>query len=255
MSDRKGKHSTPKAVSATAKESKAKWKSRLYSYWRDWRAFVIFVILMLLFRSAIADWNHVPSGSMNPGILEGDRLVVDKIAYDIRWPFSLYRISRWGHPERGDIVTFPSPESEKDLLIKRVVGIPGDIIEVVDNHLVINGVEATYEPLTTEEVDSLPMRNRNMYDFVYEELLGDRRVVMWAKRRSRDLASRNFGPEVVPDGCYFMMGDNRDRSRDSRSIGFIERRRVIGRAHTVAFSLDTGNYWMPRMRRFFTELM
>lgn len=238
-----------------SRDWKKVWRDRLYAFWRDWRAFFIFVILMLIFRSAIADWNHVPSGSMNPGILEGDRLVVDKIAYDIRWPFTLNRIARWGHPERGDIVTFPSPETEKDLLIKRVVAVPGDTIELIANHLVINGVQATYVPLTNEEVDALPMSGRGAYDFMYEEILGDRRVVMWAKRRSREHAMRNFNPVHVPEGYYFMMGDNRDRSRDSRAIGFIERRRVIGRAHTVAFSLDLENYWRPRVRRFFTELL
>lgn len=238
-----------------SRDWKTVWRDRLYAFWRDWRAFFIFVILMLIFRSAIADWNHVPSGSMNPGILEGDRLVVDKIAYDVRWPFTLHRIARWGHPERGDIVTFPSPETEKDLLIKRVVAMPGDTIELIANRLVINGVQATYEPLSSEEVDALPMSSRGAYDFMYEEILGDRRVVMWAKRRSRDHGMRNFDPVRVPEGYYFMMGDNRDHSRDSRAIGFIERRRVIGRAHTVAFSLDLENYWRPRVRRFFTELL
>ncbi len=231
------------------------WRDRLYAFWRDWRAFFVFVILMLIFRSAIADWNHVPSGSMNPGILEGDRLVVDKIAYDVRWPFTLHRIARWGHPDRGDIVTFPSPETEKDLLIKRVVALPGDTIALDANILIVNGVRSSYTPLTSDEIDTLPKSVRGAYDFMYEDILGDRRVVMWAKRRSGDHAMRNLETVVVPDGHYFMMGDNRDRSRDSRAIGFIERRRVIGRAHTVAFSLDLENYWRPRVRRFFTELL
>lgn len=209
---------------------------------------------MLIFRSAIADWNHVPSGSMEPGILEGDRLVVDKIAYDVRWPFTLTRIARWDHPERGDIVTFPSPKS-RDLLIKRVIGVPGDTIQLVRNRLIINGIEATYVPLSPEEVASIPLRSRNEYDFMYEELLGNRRVVMWVKRRFPDHAPRSWGPYTVPTGTYFMMGDNRDRSSDSRAIGAIERRRVIGRAHTVAFSLDLDKYFVPRPRRFFKELL
>lgn len=240
-----------------AKKNKVQkdWRYYLRTFWREWRAFVIFVILMLLFRSAIADWNHVPSGSMEPGILEGDRLVVDKIAYDIRWPFTLTRIGRWDHPERGDIVTFPSPNS-RDLLIKRVVAVPGDTIQLVENHLIINETPATYAPLSAEEVAAIPLRYRDSYHFVYEELLGDRRVVMWAKRhRSVQAPPRSWGPMVIPDGTYFMMGDNRDRSSDSRAIGVIERRRVIGRAHTVAFSLDIERYFVPRPRRFFKELL
>ena len=230
------------------------WRTRLWNIWRDWRAFVIFILLMLLFRSAIADWNHVPSGSMKPGILEGDRLVVDKIAYDVRWPFTLTRISRWGHPNRGDIVTFPSPESE-DLLIKRVIGIPGDRIELRENQLIVNGVEATYTMLDDSELQRYPVAMRTYYNILYEDLLGDRRIIMVAKRRSRDHAPSTFREIEVPPGSYFMMGDNRDRSSDSRKIGFIVRDRVIGRAHTVAFSLDINNYFVPRFRRFFTELM
>ena len=232
------------------------------NFWRDWRGFFIFVILMILFRSAIADWNHVPSGSMEPGILEGDRLVVDKIAFDIRWPFTLQRIARWDHPQRGDIVTFPSPVSE-ELLIKRVIGVPGDTIQIVRNRLSVNGIAATYTPLTQAEIDAIPLRNigssnderRVLSELYFEEILGERRVVMWSARRSRDHAPWTYGPIVVPEGHYFMMGDNRDRSSDSRAIGVIERDRVIGRAHTVAFSLDLENYWRPRFRRFFTDLL
>ena len=239
-----------------SKPNKARkdWRHYVRSFWTEWRAFVIFVILMLIFRSAIADWNHVPSGSMEPGILEGDRLVVDKIAYDIRWPFTLTRIGRWDHPKRGDIVTFPSPKS-RDLLIKRVVAVPGDTVQLVENRLIVNDTPATYAPLSDEEVAAIPLRHRDAYHFVYEEILGDRRVVMWAKRRLGDHAPWSWGPVRIPDGTYFMMGDNRDRSSDSRAIGVIERRRVIGRAHTVAFSLDIEGYFVPRPRRFFKELL
>lgn len=239
-----------------AKKSKTPrdWRKQLHSIWREWRVFVIFVILMLIFRSAIADWNHVPSGSMEPGILEGDRLVVDKIAYDIRWPFTLTRIARWGHPERGDIVTFPSPESS-DLLIKRVIAVPGDTVQLERNRLSINGTEAAYTRLSPKEVAAIPLRYGDAFHYMYEELLGDRRVVMWAKQRRPDHAPWSFGPLTIPEGMYFMMGDNRDRSSDSRSIGFIERRRVIGRAHTVAFSLDFDRYLVPRPKRFFKELL
>ncbi|MFV2089891.1 MAG: signal peptidase I, partial [Pseudomonadales bacterium] len=106
--------------------------NRLYTIWRDWQGFILFIAVMLIFRSAIADWNQVPSGSMVPTILVGDRIVVDKLAYDLRIPFTLQRIFRWGEPQRGDIVTFPSPEDER-LLVKRVIGIPGDEITLVDN--------------------------------------------------------------------------------------------------------------------------
>ena len=108
--------------------------NRLKKIWREWRGFFVFVAVMLVFRSAIADWNQVPSGSMKPSILAGDRIVVDKLAYDLRVPFTLTRITRWSEPRRGDIVTFPSPKDER-LFVKRIVGIPGDQVELRRNQL------------------------------------------------------------------------------------------------------------------------
>ena len=100
--------------------------------WRDWRGFVVFIFVMVIFRSAVADWNQVPSGSMLPSILIGDRVVVDKLAYDLRVPLTLTRVARWDNPQRSDIVTFQSPKDGL-LLIKRVIGIPGDIVSLQDN--------------------------------------------------------------------------------------------------------------------------
>ena len=113
--------------------------------WREWRGFVLFIICMFLFRSAIADWNQVPSSSMRPSILDGDRIVVDKMAYDLRVPFTLVRMVQWGHPQRGDIVTFPSPLDE-ELFVKRVIGIPGDTVQLRNNRLEINDIVANYTP-------------------------------------------------------------------------------------------------------------
>ena len=127
---------------------------RLHGIWRDWRGFLLFIAVMLVFRSAIADWNQVPSGSMQPTILIGDRIVVDKLAYDLRIPFTLRRLARWHEPERGDVVTFPSPKNEQ-LLVKRIVGIPGDVVSLSDNVLTINGEQASY---TTPGRRSRPTR-------------------------------------------------------------------------------------------------
>ena len=229
-----------------------KWRRALLNFWREWRGFFVFVALMLLFRSAIADWNHVPSGSMNPGIIAGDRVVVDKIAYDVRWPFTLNRINRWSHPERGDIVTFPSPEDQRTLLIKRVVGVGGDKIELHDNRLFINDVPAVYTVLDKEEIERLHLTANDRVVYVREEIFEHSRVIQWHRGRRSRIA--DFGPYTLADDEYFMMGDNRDDSRDSRSIGAIERDRVIGRAHTISFSFDVDGYWLPRLRRFFIYL-
>ena len=229
-----------------------KWGRALFNFWREWRGFFVFIVLMLLFRSAIADWNHVPSGSMNPGIIAGDRVVVDKIAYDIRWPFTLNRISRWSHPERGDIVTFPSPEDDKTLLIKRVIGVGGDKIELHDNRLFINNVPADYTVLGDEEIKRLHLITDDRVVYAREEILGHSRVIQWHRNRRSRIA--DFGPVTLSEGEYFMMGDNRDDSKDSRAIGAIERDRVIGRAHTISFSFNLDRYWLPRLRRFFIYL-
>ena len=114
-------------------------KSRsLPNTWRDWRGFVGFVVFMLVFRSAVADWNHVPSSSMLPSIVIGDRVIVNKLAYDLRSPYTFIRITRWANPERSDIVTFESPKDGR-LMIKRIIGLPGDTISLRDNRLSING--------------------------------------------------------------------------------------------------------------------
>ena len=221
-------------------------------FWFEWRAFIIFLPLMLVFRSAIADWNQVPSGSMIPSILEGDRLVVDKVAYDLRVPFTLQRIAEWDHPERGDIVTFPSPIDE-ELYVKRTIGVPGDVVELRRNVLVINGVVASYEMLAEDELAAFPLIDPRIHQVMRETILGETRILMFDKRL-RNRASSSFGPVVVPPSQYFMLGDNRDNSKDSRKIGFIERKRIIGRAHAVAFSVDYENFYVPRIERLFTNL-
>lgn len=227
-------------------------KSRFEKIWREWRGFALFIAVMLIFRSAIADWNHVPSGSMIPSILVGDRIVVDKLAYDLRIPFTLMRIARWSDPERGDVVTFPSPEDER-LLVKRIVGIPGDVIELDNNELIINGERATYTPLDAEQIARLSVDDAHRYRFYRESILGDERYIMLHKSRYPSYAN-SFKPTRVPPDHFLMMGDNRDNSRDSRVIGFIERERILGRAESIAFSFDYKNYYIPRMNRFFEDL-
>jgi signal peptidase I len=111
--------------------------------WDEYRGFVWFVVLMIIFRSALADWNTVPTGSMKPTILEGDRIFVNKLAYDLRVPLTHISIFKFADPKRGDIVVFDS-EAADTRLVKRVIGLPGDIVEMRDNRLTINGVAAGY---------------------------------------------------------------------------------------------------------------
>lgn len=227
-------------------------ESRSKKLWREWRGFLAFIVVMLVFRSAVADWNQVPSGSMLPSILVGDRIVVDKLAYDLRLPFTLYRLARWSEPERGDVVTFTSPEDDR-LLVKRIVALPGDEVSLRDNRLIVNGVPAAYElvPQSRREQSTfIPILG---YSLFREQLLGSERYVLLRSDGSSGFTG-NFSPIEVPENHYLMLGDNRDNSRDSRVIGFIERDRILGRARTVAFSLDYDNYYAPRMERFLADL-
>ena len=208
---------------------------------------------MLLFRSSITDWNQVPTGSMKPSILDGDRIVVDKLAYDLRVPFTLTRIAKWSDPERGDIVTFPSPVNE-NLFVKRVVGIPGDIVELRQNQLYVNGIKATYEDVPEDLVQKFMIDDPANFRVLRESLLGSERTIM-VLRGNLTSNHESFPPTEVPAGQYVMMGDNRDFSSDSRSIGFIERKRIIGRAYAIAFSVDYDHFYLPRLNRFFRDLL
>ena len=212
----------------------------------------MFIAVMLVFRSAIADWNQVPTGSMIPSILVGDRIVVDKLAYDLRVPFTLQRITRWREPERGEVVTFPSPVDDR-LFVKRIVGVPGDTVELRRNRLIVNGVTASYRKLATEETYGLPRIDTRLQQYVEETILGSRRIVMFNRQRPRNDYDM-LAPTVVPEDHYLMLGDNRDNSGDFRLIGFVERDRILGEATAIAFSLDYDNYWLPRSERLFVAL-
>jgi signal peptidase I len=217
--------------------------------WREWRGFAAFVVVMLVFRSAVADWNQVPSGSMLPSILVGDRIVVDKLAYDLRVPFTLLRIASWRGPERGDVVTFTSPEDDL-LMVKRIVAVPGDDVSMRHNRLVVNGTLASYDPVPAEHA---PVPLQPGFTLFTEDVLGSRRYVMLEDEPTGGFKS-SFQTTRVPAGHYLMLGDNRDRSRDSRYIGFVPRERILGQARSVAFSLDYDNYYAPRLDRFLAEL-
>lgn len=220
--------------------------------WREWRAFILFIVVMVVFRSAIADWNQVPSGSMKPSILVGDRIVVDKVAYDLRIPFTLTRIARWAEPQRGDVVTFPSPRDET-LYVKRVIGLPGDIVELRRNHLYVNGEAARYRELSADDIDALDVENKSHYAFYYEEIGAMSHIVMLRHDRAGS-SYQSFPPTEVPEHSYLMLGDNRDDSGDFRTIGWVDRERILGRAHAIAFSLDYEHHYAPRFERFFGRL-
>jgi len=219
--------------------------------WEEYRTLFFFLLVMVLFRSAIADWNQVPTGSMKPTILEGDRVVVNKLAYDLKVPFTSWEVGRWADPQLGEIVTFYSPADDR-LLIKRVIGTPGDTIAMRNNQLFINEEPATYGELDQEIVRQLDLYQRHRHSFFVEQYGNQKYPVMLKPAEPNHYNS--FGPLQVPDDHYLMLGDNRDSSLDSRAIGLVPRERITGRAHTVAFSVDYEAYYLPRMDRFIHPL-
>jgi len=239
---------------ANAEESLPREPQGFGGFLAEWRGFFLFVGLMLVFRSIIADWNHVPSGSMRPTLLVGDRVVVNKLAFDLRVPFTFIRIFSHSDPGRGDIITFESPKDGK-LLIKRVIGVPGDRVELDENNLIVNGISATYRPLTPSEIDPLQMPDADEFEIFIETVLGHSRYVL-RQRLLRRSGYRTFRPFDVPANKYLVLGDNRDNSGDFRdpSVGFVSRDAILGRAHSVAFSLDYDNSYLPRGGRYTQSL-
>jgi len=219
--------------------------------WRQWRRTVFFIVFVVIpIKSSLADWNWVPSGSMNPTILEGDLIFVNKVAYDLRVPLTMRRLAKWSDPQRGDIVICFSPE-DGVRLVKRVIGQPGDTIEMRENTLFLNGERLDYTTIDSEYMEYLSGKFKRRCTIAMENLDGINHEVMSMPSVA---AIRNFGPVTVPDNCYFVMGDNRDGSKDSRYFGFVERRLIIGKAKGVIGSFNiTGNF-LPRFERFFSCL-
>lgn len=208
----------------------------LKNLWHDWRSTLLFLLLMFSIRSVFADWSPVPTGSMKPTIQEGDVITVNKMAYDLRIPFTHISLLRTGEPVRGDIIVFDSKVSQKRL-VKRVIGLPGDSVQMINNKLVINGTPIQYV-VNGESIK--------------EELASITHQVLWSGSHIKGYSS--FPAVTVPKDQYLMLGDNRDNSADSRMIGFVPRNELIGRSRGVLASFDAENYYLPRTERTLIDL-
>ncbi len=214
--------------------------------WKNWlKPFAVVLVVLCTFRSAVADWNDVPTGSMKPTILEGDRILVNKLAYGLRVPFTRSWIARWDSPSRGEIVVLFSP-ADGTRLVKRVAAIAGDRIELRSNILYINGSPVEYGPADPRDVGAIDAAERPAHTFADERLGGHAHAVMGTPGV---VARRDFGPLPVPAGYVFVLGDNRDLSADSRVFGLVPVGRIVGRSPAVAFSLNRANWWIPRWSR------
>jgi signal peptidase I len=229
----------------------SRWKPAARRFWLEWlKPCLVILLVTTALRSALADWNDVPTGSMKPSILEGDRVWVNKLAYDLKVPFTTWHIAEWGDPARGEVVVFFSPANGMRM-VKRVIGLPGDTVELRDNRLFLNGRAVDYAALDPATVNAIPAAQQPGHAFAREQLPERPHPVMATPALP---ARRSFGPVTVPAGHYFMLGDNRDNSLDSRFFGTVPREKIVGRSTAVVLSLDRERWFTPRWERWFTAM-
>ena len=203
--------------------------------------FPIFLIVLLL-RSFVAEPFRIPSGSMYPTLEIGDFILVNKFSYGLKLPVVQYPLVELGEPKRGDVIVFKYPKDPSLDYIKRVVGVPGDRIQYVNKQLTING-----QPVPTRFVGKYHGEGAGMMmngADIYEECLPDEGKCHQVLHDDETRAGRSLlNPVVVPPGHYFVMGDNRDHSNDSRYWGFVPARNIKGRAVFIWMNWDGGIHW------------
>jgi len=208
------------------------------------KGFLMFLLLFGVFRSAVADWSPIPSGSMRPNLLEGDVVLINRMAFDLKIPLTEQSVAHLGEPARGDMVVFLSPHDDTRL-IKRVLALPGDLVEMRGDRLFINGQGGRYAVLGEARERSRGL----VVDAVRleEQVAGTRQRIQVLPGVA---APRSFEPLRIPAGQYLMLGDNRNDSADSRVIGLVPREKLIGRAERILVSAAYQEDWMPRLDRF-----
>ncbi|HEY0708419.1 MAG TPA: signal peptidase I [Polyangia bacterium] len=179
---------------------------------RQAATFVGFCLVLFAARSSVADHYFVPTGSMIPTVAIGDRVLVNKLAYGLRVPFSERAVVEFGDPKRGDVVVLASPEDDRTLL-KRVVAVPGDEVVVEGGRLSINGTEVPVDDVASGLVERL--------DHIVHPV------------RLSQGGGENFGPLRLRSGEFLVLGDNRGESRDGRAFGPVKRSAILGQVRSV----------------------
>ena len=215
-------------------------------WWVEYGAsFFPVILIVFTLRSFIVEPFKIPSGSMIPTLLVGDFILVNKFTYGIRLPVINRKVLSLGEPERGDVMVFRYPRDPSLDYIKRVVGLPGDRVEYIDKRLSING-----EPVEMTAVGEYLHPERMLFSPMFEEKLGDKAHAVLIERdvpayvsHVMDFPQRDHCTYTtagvrctVPEGHYFVMGDNRDASSDSRVWGFVPDENIVGRAFFIWFN-------------------
>ncbi len=213
------------------------------------KTIIFIVVVVSIIRIFFVQAFNIPSGSMKPTLLVGDFILVNKLVYgswDFGIPFTnitfFHYNNRMAKIDRGDVVVFKYPENPKIDFIKRVIGIPGDIVEVKDDIVYLNG-----KPLKKEKDGFYKENGLELAPIFYETTYrSDGKPFKYMTMELDIGKGKDFGPVKIPEGHYFMMGDNRDNSRDSRFWGFVPEDYIIGQAFVIYFSVD----WKTPMIRF-----
>ncbi|MEP6654621.1 MAG: signal peptidase I [Myxococcales bacterium] len=221
----------------------------------------IAVAIALLLRAFVVEAFQIPSGSMIPTLEVGDHIFVAKFSYGLGIPFTDKKIFEYSSPKRGDVIVFKFPQDHSTDYIKRVVGLPGDRLELRQNELFINDRPMPREHVGVYRYTDSPHGGDERECDLWMETLGDKRH-QEIQEPNRPPAS--FGPITVPEGSVFVMGDNRDNSSDSRVWGFVKHDLIKGRALIVWWSraaIEEGGPWYSqpaewvksiRFHRFFS---
>jgi signal peptidase I len=184
-----------------------------------------FILVLFTLRWSFADQYRVPTGSMEPNIHVGDHIAVNKMAYDLKLPFTNLVLMKTGEPKRGDIVVFKSPIEPGMTLVKRLIALPGDHVLLQNGEIEINGEKIKIEGDSGQ--------------VAYYEIWKDKKVEIQRNVLERNNNLQEF---TVPEDSYFFMGDNRDNSYDSRYWGFVPRENIKGQAKFVLWNIALRGY-------------
>ena len=194
------------------------------------RSFFPVLALVLVLRSFLFEPFQIPSGSMLPTLKIGDFILVNKFDYGLRLPVVGTTVVEISEPARGDVMVFKYPSDPRINFIKRVVALPGDTVAYQNKTLYVNGVEQTLRPVQPSGDLAVPPLTQEAI-----ESLGEREHRIWRRMTS----GRDFGPIEIPENQFFVMGDNRDNSNDSRVWGFVDDSLIVGRAFAVWMHWDS----------------
>lgn len=212
------------------------------------RSLFFVFLFVLIFRSFVGQQFSVPTGSLEPTVIPGDILLVDQFSYGLRLPVWRTKIFNIGEPKRGDIVLFKWPVNPNYNYVKRLIGLPGDKISYLNKILYVNGKKAPQTFIADEK--SKDESGQIVLVKKMQEQLNDVPHTIYVRP---DRRAEDFKNLTVPEGMYFMMGDNRDDSDDGRYWGFVPERAIIGKARRIGVSWDSDKHRL-RLSRFGRKL-